>query len=142
MKAQKAAEEARQRAEGKAAGKPKGKPGSGGVKKSGKHPVAAKMDAFNAFIDHHARHLAPVAGLVWLLLLRDAYGNQVKTAVSDIARRLGKSQRLIKYALAELRDRGYAVTDKKGGPAVGPTAYVLSLPEPPDTNEEVSHGEG
>src|SRR5687768_13787269 len=54
-----------------------------------RNPLVVKLMAMNRFIDRSARGLKPTSALVWLTLLRDEHDGEVRTSVSDLARRCG-----------------------------------------------------
>jgi DNA-binding transcriptional ArsR family regulator len=87
------------------------------------------MLTFNRFLDRTARKLHPSAALVWLLLLRDERNDAARTAVSDLARRAGLSERTVKRHLHTLKDRGLIEVIKAGKPETGPTTYKLHREE-------------
>ena len=89
------------------------------------HPLAAKVSLANRFLDRVARTLHPTTALVWMLLWRDEREGKAQTAVSDLARRSGRSERTVKRALKELRVRGLLGTVAGGNETVGPTVHRL-----------------
>ena len=87
--------------------------------------VGKKLVMFNRFLDRSARTLSPSAVVVWVLLWRDERGGTARTAVSDLARRLGPSSRTVKRALRALRAGGFVRPVHRGTPTTGQTVYYL-----------------
>jgi len=87
--------------------------------------VVTKILALNQFLDRTARELHPSAALVWVLLLRDERSGTARTAVSDLARRAGVSERTVKRHLSALKACGLLEVVKAGKPDAGPTVYKL-----------------
>lgn len=87
--------------------------------------VVVKIQTLNRFLDHAARSLTPAASLVWMTLLRDERGGTARTAVTDLARRCGLSDRTVKRHLAVLKKRGLVEVAVPGARGAGPTEYRL-----------------
>ena len=92
--------------------------------------VVTKVLALNRFLDTCARTLHPSAAMVWLQLLRDERAGTARTAVSDLARRCGQSQRTVKRLLAQLKSRGLLNVVRPGSKDGGPNVYKLRTAKP------------
>lgn len=81
----------------------------------------------NAFVDITMRELSDRAALAWLVLWRDTKPNGLaRTAVADLARRMGCSLSKAKRALAELRKKNLLDVPTRGGLGRGPSSYRLA----------------
>lgn len=81
----------------------------------------------NAFVDITMRELSDRAALAWLVLWRDTKPNGLaRTAVADLARRMGCSLSKAKRALAELRKKNLIDVPTRGGLGRGPSSYRLA----------------
>jgi DNA-binding transcriptional ArsR family regulator len=101
-------------------------PAAGERRSRKKRPaVVSKVLALNRFLDRTARSLHPSAAVVWLMLLRDEREGTARTAVSDLARRAGLSERTVKRRLRELKERELVEVRASGTRDTGPTVYVL-----------------
>ena len=85
-----------------------------------------RFSTINTFVDVTMRLLSDRAALAWFVLWRDTKPNGVaRTAVADLARRMGCSPSTAKRALAELRMKNLVVVTDRGGLGKGPSSYRL-----------------
>lgn len=93
----------------------------------GRSRSSNRFATINAFVDVTLRQLSDRAALAWFVLWRDTKPNGVaRTAVADLARRMGCSPSKAKRALAELRARNLVVVADRGGLGRGPSSYRLT----------------
>lgn len=96
----------------------------------GSRKKSDRFDTMNPFMDVHARTMRPSTALVWVCVWRDVdarRGGVARTAVSDIARRLGISPRTVKRALAVLIKGGFLEQVIRGGIGRGPSTYRVKV---------------
>lgn len=88
---------------------------------------ADRFQSINHFVDIAMRNLSDRAAKAWLVLWRDTKPNGVaRTAISDLARRMGCSIATAKRAVAELRKLRLLEIDSRGGLGRGPSTYRLT----------------
>lgn len=96
-------------------------------KGDGRSRSGNRFGTINTFVDITMRELSDRAALAWLVLWRDTKPNGLaRTAVADLARRMGCSPSKAKRALAELRARSLIVVADRGGLGRGPSSYRLT----------------
>lgn len=92
-------------------------------------PKASSTDRFqsiNDFVDVTMRSLSDRAAKAWLVLWRDTKPNGLaRTAISDLARRMGCSTATAKRAVAELKKLDLLEIEARGGLGRGPSSYRL-----------------
>ena len=80
----------------------------------------------NDFVDVSMRGLTGAAAKVWIVLWRDTKTNGLaKTAISDLARRMGCSPTTAKRAVRELKAAGLIVVTVVGGLGRGANVYQV-----------------
>jgi len=85
-----------------------------------------RFRSINEFVDSTMRTLSDRAAKAWLVLWRDTKPNGVaRTAISDLARRMGCSPATAKRALAELKQLRILEVESRGGLGRGPSSYRL-----------------
>ena len=86
----------------------------------------------NTFVDAGMFGLTKVELGTWLVLFRDTRDGIAHTGESDIAARIGCSQRAVTAAVSSLHRTGLLVRVSRGGINRGPSRYrVYPLPKPP-----------
>lgn len=93
------------------------------------HQIAKSAQRFytiNDFVDVSMRGLTGAAAKVWIVLWRDTKTNGLaKTAISDLARRMGCSPTTAKRAVRELKAAGLIVVTVVGGLGRGANVYQV-----------------
>lgn len=99
-------------------------------RKGGKRPLgrkrrlAARFALFNGFVDGVMGTLPRAAALVWVCLWRDTKPDGLaRTAVADLARRIGGNRSTVIRALRLLVDRGLLDVVRRGGLGRGVSTY-------------------
>lgn len=93
----------------------------------GHPPSSNRFATINIFVDVTMRELSDRAALAWFVLWRDTKPNGLaRTAVADLARRMGCSLSKAKRALAELRTHNLIDVPIRGGLGRGPSSYRLA----------------
>ena len=101
--------------------RPTGKP-----PKANRARVAAdRFGQLNAFLDSTAGTLERSELLVWLSLFRDVRDDVARTGQAAIARRIGLSERTVRWAVSRLEKRGLLTAVRRGSLSTGPTSYRL-----------------
>ena len=91
-----------------------------------------RFGELNAFVDCSMADLSRAELGTWLVLWRDTKNGTVRTALTDIARRIGASKRAAVDAVAGLVKRGLVSRIHRGGFNRGMNVYrVLPLAKPP-----------
>ena len=107
-------------------------------KRSGKPKrTAATSNRFgelNAFVDCSMTDLSRAEALTWLVLWRDTKNGTVRTALTDIARRIGASKRAAVDAVAGLVKRGLVSRIHRGGMNRGVSVYRVQPLGKPTAN--------
>ena len=86
--------------------------------------LAARFALFNGFVDDGMGTLPRAAALVWVCLWRDTKPNGLaRTAVTDLARRVGGSRSTVIRAVRLLVDRGRLKVVRRGGLGRGVSTY-------------------
>ena len=90
-----------------------------------------RFRTLNAFVDFTMADLKPSERAVWLVLFRDTKRDGIaRTSERDIARRVGVSDRMVRYALKALERRGLVRIVRRGRLQTGPSSYrVFGLAE-------------
>lgn len=89
-------------------------------------PNSNRWSQFNGFVDATLRDLTPSEVRVWLVLFRDVKSTgTAKTGQSDIARRAGLSQRMVRYALTSLVKKGLVKVVRQGRIGLGASVYKV-----------------
>jgi DNA-binding transcriptional ArsR family regulator len=108
----------------------KGAPTRPAGRKGGKRPLgrkrrlAARFALFNGFVDGVMGTLPRAAALVWVCLWRDTKPDGLaRTAVADLARRIGGNRSTVIRALRLLVDRGLLDVVRRGGLGRGVSTY-------------------
>lgn len=82
-----------------------------------------RFASINAFVDGSLRGLGRAPMAVWIVLWRDERHGLSRTAISDLARRVGCSRSTVGRALASLKKLGLVTLVRPGGPLAGPNVY-------------------
>jgi DNA-binding transcriptional ArsR family regulator len=83
-----------------------------------------RFAVLNGFVDAHMRALPRAAALAWLALYRDTKPDGLaRTAVTDLARRVGGDRSTVIRALRLLVDRGRLEVVRRGGLGRGVSVY-------------------
>ncbi len=113
---------------------PKGAPTRPAGRKGGRtqarrrQRLAARFATFNGFVDGVMGTLPRAAALVWVCLWRDTKPNGLaRTAVDDLARRIGGDRRTVLRALRLLADRRLLEVVRRGGLGRGVSAYRVRV---------------
>jgi len=100
-----------------------------GRRKGGRRPAkgfpehSERFASINAFVDGSLRGLGRAPLAVWIVLWRDERHGLSRTAISDLARRVGCSRSTVGRALASLKKSGLVTLVRPGGPLAGPNVY-------------------
>jgi hypothetical protein len=87
-----------------------------------------RFDTLNGFVDARMGTLPRAAALVWVCLWRDTKPDGVaRTAVTDLARRVGGDRRTVLRALRLLTDRRLLEVVRRGGLGRGVSAYRVKV---------------
>jgi hypothetical protein len=85
---------------------------------------AQRFHTVNDFVDLSMRGLTGAAAKAWIVLWRDTKPNGLaKTAISDLARRMGCSKATAKRAIRELKAAGLLAVPVLGGLGRGASVY-------------------
>ena len=97
----------------------------GGRKNAGRRQrLAARFALFNGFVDGGMGTLPRAAALVWVCLWRDTKPNGLaRTAVTDLARRIGGNRSTVIRAVGLLVGRGRLDVVRRGGLGRGVSTY-------------------
>jgi DNA-binding transcriptional ArsR family regulator len=88
----------------------------------------ARFAVLNGFVDGVMGTLPRAAALVWVCLWRDTKPDGLaRTAVTDLARRVGGDRRTVLRALRLLTDRGLLEVVRRGGLGRGVSAYRVKV---------------
>lgn len=104
------------------------KPRAGSASRSQKRRSQGQRKRFatvNSFVDCRMRDLPRAAVAVWVALWRDERDGDSRTAMSDLARRVGCDKRTICRAIKRLRRDGLLEVVRKGGLSAGPNVYKV-----------------
>lgn len=104
------------------------RPVSTSTSKGGEKPkrTAATSNRFgelNAFVDCSMTDLSRAELATWLVLWRDTKNGTVRTALTDVARRIGASKRAVVDAVSGLEKRGLLSRIYRGGMNRGVSVY-------------------
>ncbi len=92
------------------------------ARRSRKH--SGRFAVLNGFVDGVMGTLPRAAALTWVCLWRDTKPDGLaRTAVTDLARRVGGDRRSVLRALRLLTDRGLLEVVRRGGLGRGVSAY-------------------
>lgn len=92
------------------------------------HKHSGRFAVLNGFVDAVMGTLPRGAALTWVCLYRDTKPDGLaRTAVTDLARRLGGDRRTVLRALRLLVDRGLLDVVRRGGLGRGVSAYRVKL---------------
>jgi DNA-binding transcriptional ArsR family regulator len=87
-----------------------------------------RFAVLNGFVDAHMGTLPRAAALVWVCLWRDTKPDGLaRTAVTDLARRVGGDRRTVLRALRLLTDRGLLDVVRRGGLRRGVSVYRVKV---------------
>lgn len=95
-----------------------------------RHPKrhAGRFASLNGFVDGVMGTLPRAAALVWVCLWRDTKPDGLaRTAVADLARRVGGDRRTVLRALRLLDDRGLLEVVRRGGLGRGVSVYRVKV---------------
>jgi DNA-binding transcriptional ArsR family regulator len=96
--------------------------------KRGSRRHAGRFAVLNGFVDGRMAPLPRAAALVWLALWRDTKADGLaRTAVSDLARRVGVDRRTVLRALRQLEDEQLLDVVRRGGLGRGVSAYRVKV---------------
>lgn len=96
------------------------------ARRSRKH--SGRFAVLNGFVDGVMGTLPRAAALVWVCLWRDTKPDGLaRTAVTDLARRIGSDRRSVLRALRLLDDRGLLEVKRRGGLGRGVSAYRVKV---------------
>ncbi len=93
-----------------------------------------RFGELNAFVDCSMADLSRAEALTWLVLWRDTKNGTVRTALTDIARRIGASKRAAVDAVAGLVKRGLVSRIHRGGMNRGVSVYRVQPLGKPTAN--------
>jgi hypothetical protein len=103
-----------------------GKGGRTHARRSRKH--SGRFAVLNGFVDGIMGTLPRAAALVWVCLWRDTKPDGLaRTAVTDLAGRIGSDRRSVLRALRLLGDRGLLEVVRRGGLGRGVSAYRVKV---------------
>ena len=89
---------------------------------------SGRFAVLNGFVDGIMGTLPRAAALVWVCLWRDTKPDGLaRTAVTDLARRIGSDRRSVLRALRLLDDRGLLEVVRRGGLGRGVSAYRVKV---------------
>ena len=87
-----------------------------------------RFAVLNGFVDGVMGTLPRAAALTWVCLWRDTKPDGLaRTAVTDLARRIGSDRRSVLRALRLLDDRGLLEVVRRGGLGRGVSAYRVKV---------------
>jgi DNA-binding transcriptional ArsR family regulator len=102
------------------------KPGRTHARRRQRH--YGRFAVLNGFVDGSMGTLPRAAALVWVCLWRDTKPDGLaRTAVTDLARRVGGDRRTVLRALRLLTDRGLLEVVRRGGLGRGVSAYRVKV---------------
>jgi hypothetical protein len=102
------------------------KPGRTHARRSRRH--SGRFAVLNGFVDGVMGTLPRAAALVWVCLWRDTKPDGLaRTAVADLARRVGGDRRTVLRALRLLTDRRLLEVVRRGGLGRGVSAYRVKV---------------
>ncbi len=84
-----------------------------------------RFATLNAFVDHDMKDLTGCESKVWFALFRDERRGEVRTAQSDLARRVGANVRSVRRAINSLLTKGLLKIVRRGGILRGPSVYQI-----------------
>ena len=118
---------------------PRTRPASTTNSKAGEKPkrtavTSNRFGELNAFVDCSMADLSRAEALTWLVLWRDTKNGTVRTALTDIARRIGASKRAAVDAVAGLVKRGLVSRIHRGGMNRGVSVYRVQPLGKPTAN--------
>jgi DNA-binding transcriptional ArsR family regulator len=89
---------------------------------------SGRFAVLNGFVDGVMGTLPRAAALTWVCLWRDTKPDGLaRTAVTDLARRIGGDRRSVLRALRLLDDRGLLEVARRGGLGRGVSAYRVKV---------------
>jgi hypothetical protein len=89
---------------------------------------SGRFAVLNGFVDGVMGTLPRAAALTWVCLWRDTKPDGLaRTAVTDLARRVGSDRRSVLRALRLLDDRGLLEVVRRGGLGRGVSAYRVKV---------------
>jgi len=89
---------------------------------------AGRFATLNGFVDGIMGSLPRAAALTWICLYRDTKpGGLARTAVTDLARRVGGDRRTVLRALRLLTERGHLDVVRRGGLGRGVSTYRVKV---------------
>jgi DNA-binding transcriptional ArsR family regulator len=92
------------------------------------HKQSGRFAVLNGFVDGVMGTLPRAAALTWVCLWRDTKPDGLaRTAVTDLARRIGGDRRTVLRALRLLVDRRLLDVVRRGGLGRGPSAYRVKV---------------
>ena len=77
-------------------------------------------------VDQILKHISPGAGIVWLVLFRNAYEGKARISVERIASFCSFGERQVVRHVNELVERGIVRRAVRGSKNGGPTVYELN----------------
>ncbi len=96
------------------------------ARRSRKH--SGRFAVLNGFVDGIMGTLPRAAALTWVCLYRDTKPDGLaRTAVTDLARRVGGDRRTVLRALRLLDDRGLLEVVRRGGLGRGVSSYRVKV---------------
>jgi DNA-binding transcriptional ArsR family regulator len=102
------------------------KPGRTHARRRQRH--YGRFAVLNGFVDGVMGTLPRAAALVWVCLWRDTKPDGLaRTAVTDLARRVGGDRRTVLRALRLLADRGLLEVVRRGGLGRGVSTYRVKV---------------
>ena len=102
------------------------KPGRTHARRSRRH--SGRFAVLNGFVDGVMGTLPRAALATWVCLWRDTKPDGLaRTAVTDLARRIGGDRRTVLRALRLLTDRGLLEVVRRGGLGRGVSAYRVKV---------------
>ena len=104
------------------------------TKPKGTQATANRFGELNAFVDGSMADLSRAELGTWLVLWRDTKNGTVRTALTDIARRIGASKRAVVDAVAGLVKRGLVSRIHRGGMNRGVSVYRVQPLGKPTAN--------
>jgi DNA-binding transcriptional ArsR family regulator len=111
-----------------------GSPSRPAGRKGGRTPArrsrkqSGRFAVLNGFVDGVMGALPRAAALTWVCLWRDTKPDGLaRTAVTDLARRIGSDPRTVKRALRLLVDRGLLDVVRRGGLGRGVSVYRVKV---------------
>ena len=90
-----------------------------------KASIGQRFTTLNDFVDHSLSGLTRVEIAVWLVLYRDSRDGSARTAMSDIARRVGCNRCSVVRAMTRLETLGLVKVIYRGGIGKGASRYKV-----------------